>query len=56
MLNINGGAINGNIVGKGSSNTVNFQLGAGTTYTDNNTFTGINQVNINSGTVVPAPS
>jgi uncharacterized protein with beta-barrel porin domain len=52
VLNINGGTIAGNIVGQGSSDTVNFQLGAGTTYVDNNAFTGINQVNINSGTVV----
>jgi uncharacterized protein with beta-barrel porin domain len=52
VLNINGGTISGNIVGQGVSNTVNFQLGSGTTYTDNNSFTGINQVNINSGTVV----
>ena len=52
VLNINGGTIAGNIVGQGSSDTVNFQLGTGTTYVDNNAFTGINQVNINSGTVV----
>jgi uncharacterized protein with beta-barrel porin domain len=52
VLNINGGTIAGNIVGQGSSDTLNFQLGAGTTYVDSNSFTGINQVNINSGTVV----
>jgi uncharacterized protein with beta-barrel porin domain len=52
VLNINGGTIAGNIVGKGSSDTVNFQLGAGTTYTDSNSFTGVHQVNINSGTVL----
>ena len=52
VLNINGGTIAGNIVGQGSSDTVNFQTGAGTTYVDNNAFAGINQVNINSGTVV----
>jgi uncharacterized protein with beta-barrel porin domain len=52
ILNVSGGTIAGNIIGSGSSDTVNFQLGAGTTYTDNNAFTGVNQVNINSGTVV----
>jgi uncharacterized protein with beta-barrel porin domain len=52
VLNISGGTINGNIVGAGTSDTVNFQLGAGTIYTDNNAFTGVNQVNIESGTVV----
>jgi uncharacterized protein with beta-barrel porin domain len=52
FLNINGGTIAGNITGLGSLDTVNFQLGSGTTYTDSNNFTGINQVNINSGTVL----
>jgi uncharacterized protein YhjY with autotransporter beta-barrel domain len=51
VLNISGGTINGNIVGAGASNTVNFALGSGT-FTYNSAFTGINQVNINSGTVV----
>ena len=50
VLNINGGTIVGNIVGLGSSDTVNFQTGG--TYTDTNTFTHINQVNINSGTTL----
>ncbi|HTV27937.1 MAG TPA: autotransporter domain-containing protein [Xanthobacteraceae bacterium] len=52
VLNISGGAIAGNIVGAGSSNAVNFNLGAGNTFTYADNFTGINQVNINSGTVV----
>jgi hypothetical protein len=51
VLNITGGAIAGNIVGQGSSNTINFALGAGT-FTYANSFTGINQANFNSGTVV----
>jgi uncharacterized protein with beta-barrel porin domain len=51
VLNISGGTINGNIVGAGASNTINFALGSGT-FTYNSAFTGINQVNINSGTVV----
>jgi uncharacterized protein with beta-barrel porin domain len=53
ILNIAGGVINGDIVGQGSSDTINFGLGAGTfTYGAAYGFTGINQVNINSGTVV----
>ena len=52
VMTISGGTIVGNIVGSGSSDTLNFSLGAGTTYTDSNTFTTINQVNINSGTVL----
>lgn len=51
VLNVMGGTINGNIVGAGSSNTLNFALGAGT-FTYANSFTGINQANFNSGTVV----
>ena len=50
VMTIAGGTIVGNIVGQGD--TLNFSLGAGTTYTDSNTFTTINQVNINSGTVL----
>ncbi len=51
-LNISGGTINGNIVGQGADN-INFALGAGTfTYASPFGFSGINQVNINSGTVV----
>ncbi len=51
VLNISGGTINGNIVGAGASNTINFALGSGI-FTYNSAFTGINQVNINSGTVI----
>ena len=52
MLNISGGTINGNIAGQGSSNTINFDIGSGTfTYGSAYGFGGINQVNINSGTV-----
>jgi uncharacterized protein with beta-barrel porin domain len=51
VLNISGGIINGNIVGQGTLDTINFALGSGTfTYNDN--FTGISQVNVNSGTVI----
>jgi uncharacterized protein with beta-barrel porin domain len=54
VLNITGGTINGNIVGQGSSNTVNFAPGSGHTFTYGSGFgfSGINQVNINSGTVI----
>jgi uncharacterized protein with beta-barrel porin domain len=52
VLNISGGTINGNIVGLGSGDTINFALGSGNTFTYGSNFTGINQVNINSGTVV----
>ena len=52
VLNISGGAINGNIIGAGSRNTINFAPGAGNSFTYGNSFTGINQVNINSGTVI----
>ena len=54
QLNITGGAINGNIIGAGSSNTVNFAPGAGNTFTYGPGFgvSGVNQININSGTVI----
>ncbi len=55
VLNITGGAINGNIVGQGSNDTINFAPSGflGTfTYAAPYGFTGINQVNINSGFVV----
>jgi uncharacterized protein with beta-barrel porin domain len=52
-LNISGGVINGNIVGSGSTDTVTFALGNGTfTYANPYGFTAVNQVNINSGTVI----
>jgi uncharacterized protein with beta-barrel porin domain len=52
VLNISGGAINGNIIGAGLRGTINFAPGAGNSFTYGNDFTGINQVNIDSGTVV----
>jgi len=54
VLNITGGAISGNIIGAGSSNTVNFAPGAGNTFTYGPGFgvSGVNQININSGTVI----
>jgi uncharacterized protein with beta-barrel porin domain len=55
VLNITGGTINGNIVGQGASDTINFAPSGflGTfTYATPYGFTGINQVNINSGFVV----
>ncbi len=51
-LNISGGTISGNIVGSGSRDAINFNLGAGNVFTYASIFTGINQVDINSGTVV----
>ena len=52
-VNIAGGTVDGNIVGAGSSNTLNFTLGSGTfTYSSSYGFSGINQVNVNSGTVI----
>jgi uncharacterized protein with beta-barrel porin domain len=50
IVNITGGAISGNIVGQGSSNTVNFALGSGT-FTYANDISGVNVVNVTSGTV-----
>jgi hypothetical protein len=53
VVNIFGGAINGNIVGKGSSDAINFTLGSGTfTYGSSYGFSTINQVTVNSGTVI----
>ena len=54
VVNISGGAINGNIVGQGSSDTINFALGSGNTFTygPGYSFSGINQVNVKSGTVI----
>ncbi|MGO8738754.1 beta strand repeat-containing protein [Rhodoblastus sp.] len=54
VLNVNGGTINGNIVGQGLSDTVNFNPGAGNTFTYASAygFSQIQQVNIDSGTVV----
>jgi uncharacterized protein with beta-barrel porin domain len=52
-LNIRGGGINGNIVGQSHGDTINFALGAGTfTYGNAFGFSGISQVNVNSGTVI----
>ena len=51
-VNVFGGTINGNIVGTaGANDTINFNLGTGT-FTYAAAFSNINQVNINSGTVV----
>ena len=53
VLNITGGTIAGNIVGSGSSETVNFALGSGSfIYSSPYGFSGVNQVNVNSGSVV----
>lgn len=53
VLNISGGAIAGNVVGQGASNTINFNLGSSSfIYGSAYGFTGVNQVNVNSGTVV----
>jgi len=50
VLNVAGGSIAGNILGQGTSDTLNFNLGSGI-FTYGYDFTGIDQVNINSGTV-----
>src|SRR6202021_3875103 len=53
VLNVSRGTIAGNIVGKGTRDTINFALGSGTfTYGSAFGFSGINQVNVNSGTVL----
>jgi len=53
VLNIAGGVINGNIIGLGSHDTINFALGSGTfTYGSGFGFSTINQVNVSSGTVI----
>ena len=53
VVNISGGGISGNIVGAGVSDTLNFTLGSGTfTYGAAYGFSGINQVNVTSGTVL----
>jgi hypothetical protein len=52
ILAVTGGAIAGNIVGEGSSDTVDFALGAGNTFTYSNTISGVNAVNANTGTVL----
>ena len=55
-LNVSGGTINGNIVGRGigGGGTINFTLGAGNTFTYAAAygFSGFDQVNFESGTVV----
>jgi uncharacterized protein with beta-barrel porin domain len=50
-VNVTGGAINGNIVGQGATGTVNFAVGAGNGFSYSNSITGVNAVNINSGTL-----
>ena len=54
VLNITGGTVSGNIIGAGTSDTVNFAPGSGNTfiYGPGFGFSGVNQVNINSGTVI----
>ncbi len=55
-LNVSGGTINGNIIGRGAGGggVINFTLGAGNTFTYAAAygFSGFDQVNIESGTVV----
>jgi uncharacterized protein with beta-barrel porin domain len=52
VFDITGGIVNGNIVGAGTHDTVNFNPGAGNTFTYNSNFTGISHVNVLSGTVI----
>ena len=56
-LNVSGGTINGNIVGRGigGGGTVNFTLGAGS-FVYANTIAGMQAVNINSGTLFDSGS
>jgi uncharacterized protein YhjY with autotransporter beta-barrel domain len=56
LLSISGGTINGNIVGSGTKDTIDFALGAGGAFTYGVAygFSTINQVNVNSGTVTLA--
>jgi uncharacterized protein with beta-barrel porin domain len=52
-LNVAGGTITGNIVGQNHGDTINFALGSGTfTYDSAFGFSGISQVNVNSGAVI----
>lgn len=52
-VTVTGGTIAGNIHGAGASNTVTFDLGSGSfAYDAAYRLTGINQLNVNSGTVV----
>jgi len=52
-LNVAGGTIAGNIVGQNHGDTINFALGSGTfTYDSAFGFSGISQVNVNSGAVI----
>jgi outer membrane autotransporter protein len=50
-VNVTGGSISGNIVGQSATGTVNFALGAGHAFTYSNSITGVNTVNVNSGTL-----
>jgi uncharacterized protein with beta-barrel porin domain len=53
VLNVSGGAIAGNIVGLGTTDAINFALGPNIfTYGAAYNFSGINQLNVNSGTVI----
>lgn len=54
IVNITGGTVAGNIVGPGDSGTINFAPGVGNTFTYGPAFafSGVNQVNIDTGTVV----
>ena len=50
-VNITGGSIAGDIVGSGAG-TLNFNLGAASTYTDINKFVDLSQVNVDNGTTL----
>jgi hypothetical protein len=50
-VNITGGSIAGDIVGSGTG-TLNFNLGAASTYTDTNKFVDLSQVNVDNGTTL----
>ena len=50
-FNITGGAVTGDIVGPGAAGTVNFSPGGGNSFTYLNAITGVDSVNVQSGTL-----
>ena len=53
QMTIAGGTVLGDIIGQNAAgSTLSFSLGGAVTYTDTNTFSGLDQVNIASGTVL----
>jgi uncharacterized protein with beta-barrel porin domain len=50
-VNITGGAVLGDIIGQGTNGTVNFDPGSGNSFNYANVITGVNAVNVLSGTL-----